>query len=255
MDQSFPILEYDSNTEAVIEPDQIVKPLEGMPEHGVICFFQDVIDHFAAEGRLTLLTNLRSEMGDHPVYAFTYGDQSVALFQPGMGAPFAAVLLDEVIALGCRKFVACGGAGVLDRDIALGHLLIPTCAIRDEGTSYHYLPPAREVDAHPAAVAAIETVLQQHKVDYLLTKSWTTDAIYRETRAKVTRRRAEGCLTVEMEAAALFAIAQFRGVLMGQILYGGDNLAGEVWDSRGWHEHWSIREKLVALAAEACLLL
>ncbi|MCB0227322.1 MAG: purine-nucleoside phosphorylase, partial [Anaerolineae bacterium] len=79
--------------------------------------------------------------------------------------------------------------------------------------------------------------------------------IFRETQPKVARRRAEGCLAVEMEAAALFAIAQFRDVLLGQILYGGDNLGGEVWDSRGWQKHWTVREKLVALAAEACLLL
>ncbi len=252
---TFPILEHDPTEEAIIEPRRLLKPLAGMPEHGVICFFQDVIDHFVAAGQLTLLKNLRTEMGVHPVYAFSYGNQSVALFQPGMGGPFAAVMLEEIIALGCRKFIACGGAGVLDRDIALGHLLVPTSAIRDEGTSYHYLPPAREVAADPAAVAAIETVLQQHGVDYLLTKTWTTDAIYRETRPKVARRKAEGCLAVEMEAAALFAVAQFRGVPLGQILYGGDNLAGEAWDSRGWYKHWTIREKLVALAAEACLLL
>lgn len=255
MNDLFPILEYDPTAAAIIEPGQMVQPLAGMPEHGVICFFQDVIDHFVAEGRLTLLTKLRTEMGAHPVYAFHHGHQAVALFQPGMGAPFAAVLLEEVIALGCRKFIACGGAGVLDREIALGHLLVPTSAIRDEGTSYHYLPPSREVAAHPAAVAAIERVLQQHKIDYLLTKSWTTDALYRETQAKLMQRRAEGCLAVEMEAATLFAIAQFRGLPMGQLLYGGDNLAGEVWDSRGWYEHWTVREKLIALAAEACLLL
>ncbi len=255
MNDSYPILEHDPTEEAIIEPKRLLKPLAAMPEHGVICFFQNVIDHFAAEGRLTLLKNLRTEMGVHPVYAFSYGDQTVALFQPGIGAPFAAVMLEEAIALGCRKFIACGGAGVLDRDIALGHLLIPIRAIRDEGTSYHYLPPAREVAAHPAAVAAIETVLQQHGVDYLLTKTWTTDAIYRETRPKVARRKAEGCLAVEMEAAALFAVAQFRGVPLGQILYGGDNLAGDIWDSRGWNKHWTVREKLVGLATEACLLL
>ncbi len=70
MDDLFPILEYDPTAKAIIEPGQIVKPLEGMPEHAVICFFQDVIDHFVAEGRLTLLKNLRSEMGNHPIYLF-----------------------------------------------------------------------------------------------------------------------------------------------------------------------------------------
>ena len=255
MNDTYPILEYDPTPEAIIEPKRLITPLAEIPELGVICFFADVINQFAAGGRLTLLTNLRSEMGLHPVYAFSYAGQSVALFHPGIGAPLAVGLLEEVIALGCRKFVACGGAGVLDQAIAMGHLLIPTTAVRDEGTSYHYLPPAREVAVHPAAVAAIETVLQHHQIDYLLTKTWTTDAFYRETRSKVARRRAEGCLAVEMEAAALFAVAQFRDVPLGHILYGGDNLASEVWDSRDWNKHWTLREKLIGLAAEACLLL
>jgi len=257
--RDYPILEFDSDVNAVITPGQTVKLEQAMPERCVICFFKDVIDHLAEEGFATRIATLRSEMGDHPVYAHRYrnqdGDKTVALLQQGVGAPLAAGLLEEVIALGGRKFIACGGAGVLDRAIAMGHLLIPTAAVRDEGTSYHYLPPAREAFPAPEAVAAIETVLQQHDVDYLLTKTWTTDAIYRETRAKVAQRRAEGCLTVEMEAAAMFAVAQFRHVPMGQILYGGDNLDADEWDSREWTKNWTVREKLVELAAEACLLL
>jgi len=66
-------------------------------------------------------------------------------------------------------------------------------------------------------------------------------------------RRQEGCLTVEMEAAAFFAVAAFRGVTFGQILYGGDDVSGDTWDSRQWNEHTSVREKLFWLAAEACL--
>ena len=81
----------------------------------------------------------------------TGDDERVALFHPGVGAPLAAGLLEEVIASGCKKFIACGGAGVLDREIAVGHLIVPTAAIRDEGTSYHYLPPGREVSPSPEA--------------------------------------------------------------------------------------------------------
>jgi uridine phosphorylase len=88
---------------------------------------------------------------------------------------------------------------------------------------------------------------------YTLGKTWTTDAIYRETRARMARRSSEGCITVEMEAAAFFAVAQFRGVQMGQILYCGDNLDGDEWDGRNWQKNWSVREILVELAAEACL--
>jgi uridine phosphorylase len=84
-------------------------------------------------------------------------------------------------------------------------------------------------------------------------KTLTTDGYYRETRDKVRRRREEGCIAVEMEASAFFAVAEFRDVELGQILYGGDDLASFVWDSRMWNKQASVREKLFWLAAEACL--
>jgi uridine phosphorylase len=194
-------------------------------------------------------------MGTHPIYEINHAGQRLTVFHPGMGAPLAIGMLEEVIALGCTKFIACGGAGVLDSSIAVGHILVPTSAIRDEGTSYHYLPPSREVAADSAGIAAIEKVLQAHHCDYLLSKTWTTDAIYRETPQKVKQRRAEGCLTVEMEAASFFAVAQFRGVQFAQMLYGGDDVGSEKWDSRNWNDHTSVREKLFWFAAEACLAL
>ena len=82
-------------------------------------------------------------------------------------------------------------------------------------------------------------------------KTWTTDGVYRETRARVDRRRAEGCITVEMEASALIAVARFRGVRLAQVLYAGDTLAGEVYDSRGWNHDVSTRENLFWIAADA----
>jgi uridine phosphorylase len=144
---------------------------------------------------------------------------------------------------------------VLNREIALGHLVVPSSALRDEGTSYHYLPPSREVDASPEAVRAIQQTLDDAGVPYVTGKTWTTDAIYRETSTKIARRREEGCLTVEMEAAAFFAVAQFRGITFGQILYGGDDMSGDLWDKRDWDIQTSTREKLFWLAAEACLRL
>ncbi len=88
---------------------------------------------------------------------------------------------------------------------------------------------------------------------YLIGKTWTTDGIYRETPAKIAQRKAEGCITVEMEAAAFFAVAQFRGVTFAQILYGGDDVSGDVWDNRDWLSRKSVRERLFWLAVEACL--
>jgi uridine phosphorylase len=249
-----PILEHDPSPTAVIEPSDHIEAVDA-PEHCVPCFFQDVIDGLKSEGRLKEIAAMGSEMGRHPLYELDVDGRRVALFQPGLSAPFAAAMLEEVICLGSRKFIACGGAGVLDSEIAVGRIIVPTSAVRDEGTSYHYLPPGREVGAAPEAVAAIEATLERHGVDYLKGKTWTTDGIYRETRGKVERRRMEGCLTVEMEAAAFFAVAKFRGVPFAQILYGGDDVGGDEWDRRDWQRRSGIREKLLWLSAEACLLL
>lgn len=254
MQHDYPILEFDSTPEAMLEPRRIIKPID-IPEHAVVCFFQDVITQLSQRHTTHVIKHLKSEIGTHPVYELEVEGRRLAVFHPGVGAPLGAGLLEEVIALGCKKFIACGGAGVLDSALAVGHVIVPVAAIRDEGTSYHYLPPGREVNASPQGVATIETVLKAHQVDYLFSKTWTTDALYRETPAKVQLRRAEGCLTVEMEAAAFFAVAQFRGVQFAQLLYGGDDLGSSEWDDRNWVEQASVRERLFWLAAEACLLL
>jgi uridine phosphorylase len=201
---------------------------------------------------LTRVAQQKSEAGKHPVYVFEFKDEKLALFHPAVGAPLSAGLLEEVIARGCKKFIACGSAGVLDSTIARGQVLVPITAVRDEGTSYHYLPPGREVAANPEAIQAIATVLKKSGIDYRLTKTWTTDAFYRETPNKIALRKSEGCLTVEMEAAALFAVAKFRKVILGQILYGGDDVGGKKWDSRKWTKDRDMREKFFWLAAEAC---
>jgi uridine phosphorylase len=106
-----------------------------------------------------------------------------------------------------------------------------------------------------AAVQAIVATLQEHDVPHVTGATWTTDALYRETRGKLERRVAAGCLTVEMEAAAFFAVAAFRGVAFGQLLYAGDDLSGETWDGRSWDAHADGRERLFGLAAEAVLRL
>jgi uridine phosphorylase len=252
MRQDYPILEYDP-APGVIEPSRVITPIDA-PEHCVLCFFREVIERAVAETNGRVLYTIRTEMGEHSLYEINVNGRRLAVAHPGVGAPLAAGLFEEIIALGCRKFIACGGAGVLQRNIAVGHVVAPVAAVRDEGVSYHYLPPAREVPADAAGVAAIEATLTAHGVPYALGKTWTTDAFYRETPGKVAQRRDEGCLTVEMEAAAFFAVAQFRGVPFGQMLYGGDDVSGEAWDHRGWQRH-GVRESLFWLAAEACLAL
>jgi uridine phosphorylase len=249
-----PLLEFDAARIAIIEPSRVIEPID-IAEHCVLCFFQEVIAELVREGaRARHLHTGQSEVGDYPVYELDYGGQRLAVVHPGVGAPAAVARFERVIALGCRKFIVCGGAGVLDGAINVGDIVVPSSAIRDEGASHHYLKPTREVAPTRHALAAIEAVLNENHHDYVRGKTWTTDAVYRETRQRLNRRRREGCVVVDMEAAAFFAVARFRRVECAQILYGGDSLAGRRWDPRGWNRH-AMRERLFHLAAQACLRL
>lgn len=252
MEPTYPILEFDPAPSAFIEPSKVIQPRD-VPEHCVICFFHDVLDQVAADQNARIAVPNQWEDGPHPLYEIEHQGKRVAFFHPGVGAPIACGVLEEVIAFGCRKFIVCGGCGVLQKDLTVGHLVVVNGAVRDEGTSYHYLPPGREVTANPTGVSALERVIARHGLPSITGKTWTTDAPYRETVAKIAARKEEGCVVVEMEAAALMAVAQFRGAVLGQILYGGDDLSGEAWDGRGWQSRAEVRENLFWLAVEACL--
>ena len=247
-----PILDFDPNPLAIINPPQKLDGVD-MPKHVVICFFREVIENVVHTHNAEVITQLHSENGAHPVYLINLEGKRLTFFHPSVGAPLAAGLMDEVIALGAKHIIACGGCGVLDKSINVGQILLPEAALRDEGTSYHYLPPSAEVEMDPIALASIETVLQRRQIPYLRTKTWTTDGFYRETPRRVEKFREMGCLAVEMEAAAFMAVAQFRGVQFGQLLYGGDMVHSDGWDHRAWDNRTDIREQLFWLAAEACL--
>jgi uridine phosphorylase len=247
-----PILDFDPAREAVLEPHLALELFE-LPRHVVVCFFRAAIESFVAERGGREIGRLGSEIGTYPIYEVELDGRRVAITQGGVGAPLAAGWLEELIALGGRAFIAAGGAGVLVPGIVMGHVIVPTSAVRDEGTSYHYLPASREVAPTPDALAAVVATLDAHGIAHVAGKTWTTDGVYRETREKVRRRVAEGCLAVEMEAAAFFAVARFRGVSFGQMLYAGDDLSGEAWDGREWMRHATGRDLLLRLAAEAVL--
>jgi len=216
-----------------------------------MCFFGDVVSAVASQRGARRAAHLYSEHGVHPIFELEHRGERIAFFQPGVGAPLAALFLEEAIDYGCRSLVACGGAGALDFDLALGHPVVVSAAVRDEGTSYHYLAPSRLIEADPAVVTVLEEVIGRSGAPFTTGTTWSTDAVYRETKDKVSLRRAEGCITVEMEAAALLAVARFRDVSLGQLLYAGDSLAGDSWDHRGWVYAHEVREALFWLAMDA----
>ena len=250
--QNYPILEFDPECEAKIEPSKVYRQKD-VPEVCVFSFFREVMQNVIEEHQAKVLLENPWEDGPHPLYEITWQERRVGICHPGVGGAMAAALLEELIAFGCRKFIVCGGCGALERGMAVGNLVVVTSAVRDEGVSYHYMPPGREVQADARGVAALQSVLDRRGVPYRLGKTWTTDAPYRETEAKIALRKAEGCCTVEMEAASFMAVAAFRGVPLGQVLYAGDDLSGSEWDKRGWETRTDVRRSMFWIAVEAAL--
>lgn len=250
--RNYPILEYDSDRSALIRPENIIKPID-ISAHCVLCFFGEAIETFIHYYPYRIAAYFKAESLNLPLYEIEYNGGKVALIQAAVGAPLAAGQIEELTALGCSRFIACGSCGVLQKELAVGHLIVPTAAVRDEGTSYHYAAPSREIFADEQVIESIVKTLEKHKVPWIKGKTWTTDAFYRETPSKIRQRKKEKCVTVEMETSAYIAAARYNGVKFGQILYAGDNLDGEIWDSRDFTNRTEIRELVLRIALDACL--
>jgi purine-nucleoside phosphorylase len=243
-----PLLEFDQGQVEKVRPADTAAG--SIPDRVILCFFAEVIRDRCGQGRADVVHELEWEGFVSNAYAVEASRGRVAVVHPGVGAPLAAGILEELIALGGRYFMACGSAGSLVPELAMGRLVVPVSAVRDEGTSYHYLPASRFVEADPVALDVAVTNLNRHGVEHTTGSTWTTDAPFRETLDRIERRRREGCITVEMEAAALMAVAAHRGVSLGYYLYAGDDLSGAEWEPRGWRSS-PVRQQLFDLAVEA----
>ena len=248
-DETPPILEFDGDRNALIDP-AARSPIAGIPPAGVACHFPDLIEarfgHSETLARLPSLGVLKK---------VTFHGEPLAVFYPGQGASLAAVTYERVLAAGCHTVVACGGAGSLVPSLELGHVVVVDSAVRDEGTSYHYLPPSREVRSDNAVVETLRELAQEASLSHTVGKVWTTDGFFRETPGKVAKRRNEGCIVVDAEASAMLAVAQFRGETFGQLLYAADDLSGSTWHDRNWRLAHDARAALFDLAATAALRL
>ncbi len=186
-------------------------------------------------------------------YALKSRGRPIGLLHPaGPGAPIIAAVLEELIAFGVQRFISIGVAGGLQPELYPGDIVICDRALRDEGTSYHYLPPARWAEADPTLVQQIAAALSARGIAHSIGCSWTTDAPYRETRGQVATYRAEGIKTVEMEAAALFAVGQRLKVSTATVVVIGDRLVDFTWqpadDSRLLKQNLGTLADIIATA-------
>ena len=163
----------------------------------------------------------------------------------GIGAPVAAAILEDMIALGVRRFISIGTAGGMQPNLDPGEIVVCEGAVRDEGVSHHYLPHSVPALPDPALTAALARRVAASGLAYRHGRSWTVDAPYRETAAEVRHYRSEGVCCVEMEAAALFTVAAFRGVAIASAFAMSDSLADAEWNPQ--FDHPELAHALLTL--------
>ena len=245
-------------TKAIIEPSDIIRKKIAFPEIGVSCFSLNLIKKTAERYGGERIGSLITVAGRVPIYKIICNDAvsqkmlPIALIPAAIGAPACAAVFEEVIAMGLKKLVQFGSCGLLVPDIPEGTMIIPTAAIREEGTSYHYLPPSEEIEVGAEAIDLLEGIFEAKGVRYIKGKTWTTDAVYRETYEKADRYKETGAVCVEMECAAMLAVAAYREVEFVPFFFCADSLAGKAWDPRNLGSpelHNDERAMLLALAA------
>ena len=207
------LLEEFEDVAAVIEPTE--KPVH---DKGEVC--ETIILSFNGEILKRLIESedvypggyLKSINGHHPWYIYGQGPSKLAVMLAPIGAPMIVGQLEELAARGFKNFIILGSCGVLDRSIEADKIILPAAALRDEGTSYHYAPPGDEVAYDESLLIELEAIFDKHNIEHIRTKSWTTDAFYRETPDKVKRRLAAGAQVVDMEASASWLGVNFARV-------------------------------------------
>ena len=222
---------FDNLSEEILKPWELYEKIENPPEVAVVTFRPQFIDIVENRPDVEIITDKLIGGGSNKnVYTVTNKNKRIAVYQTIVGGPSSVMRLEVMIAWGVKKFVFFGDCGVLDKNIADGNFIIPTEAYRDEGTSYHYAPASDYIEVKTAD--KLSEIMKELKLPHVKGRTWTTDAVFRETRNNMLKRKADGCLTVDMECASIMAAGQFRGVEVYQFLYAADNLDSSEWERR-----------------------
>ncbi len=220
---------FDDKSDAIINP--CIN--ENAPQvDACILTFSHEIEKFVIDNyNCRQIALFRFATGITPVYQIDYKGKKFAFYKTYVGAPACVGTIEDTLSvIKTNKYIVFGGAGCLDKEIAHGKVMVPTEAYRDEGTSYHYAPASDYITIKNADIVA--KFMEINKIPYVKGKTWTTDAFYRETINNFKKHKEDGCISVEMECAALQAMCSFRGLGLYTFFTSGDLLDAPEWDER-----------------------
>lgn len=221
---------FDNLSPAKINP--IVNPDAPQVDAMIFTFSHLIEEYVTGNYDCEKVGELRMVHCNSPVYILSHHGRKFGFSRTWVGAPACVSSVEEFREiLQTNKLIHFGGAGCLNKEIARGKVMIPTEAYRDEGTSYHYAPATDYIRIKNAGI--VEAFMKEHKVPCVSGKTWTTDAFYRETCRNFEQRKADGCISVEMEGAAVQAVCDFRGLEVYMFFTSGDLLDAPEWTPRG----------------------
>lgn len=220
---------FDPDRHAVIDPEKIHHPRERKLDVCIVNFSYKIMNALLEDGLLELVEEGAVRYISCSCNLYVFRGTNIGVIQTQVGAPFTAGLIEDMATkFSSNKFILFGSCGGLNRELTYGKLIVPTHAYRDEGLSYHYVPASDYIEVKNHDTVA--KVLDRMNIPYVKGRSWTTDAFFRETRRNMERRKAEGCIAVEMELSACQAVCDFREYELYNFLYSADNLDHSQWD-------------------------
>ena len=228
---------YDESNE-IVKAEIFTKGMEKLPEIAIVVFKTEMIDYIVDSANFEEYSYTLVGGEKIKIFKTTYNGKDVIVYRTLVGGPATVSMMEELISRGVKKFIIFGSCGQLNGNVPKGAFIIPTEAYRDEGTSYHYMPASEFVKIETAE--ELSNLFGKMNIKYYNTKTWTTDAIYRETVNKVKYMSEIGCDVVEMECASIMAMSKLRNIKSYQFLYCDDTLESDEWNLRTMKDDRSI---------------
>jgi uridine phosphorylase len=232
---TFPNFEGKHAHESIVKPRSFIEYLNSagepppVPPTIILCYSRQLLSQLVEKG----LVEEIAKVSLAAIHAVVDTDRKVGVASGfGIGAPTAAVVMEELTALGAHSFITMGVAGSIHPSCDIGSIVLCTGAVRDEGLSYHYLAPAKYSYPDEKLTSRLRDRFLDRNLQFAEGPSWTVDAPYRETVEEARHYQEEGVLTVEMEAAAVFAVAEVRAVAAAAAFVISDSLAEFTWNPR-----------------------
>ena len=244
---------FDINSEAIITPSSFFGEKNNICDIAIATFSHEIYLSALALFANEQIGELRAANRTKPIHLLDVNGQKICFYLSEIGATLAGTDIIEINwKTGASKFIYYGSAGSLDKEKTTGKYVIPTEAYRDEGMSYHYAKPSDYIKIKNADI--MEKMFCELKLPYIKSRVWTTDAMSRETRTLVQKRKEEGCVAVEMELAGVQAVCDFYGLELYDFLEAGDVLESSGYEIEGLHSANHDLGKLYVALNTAVLL-